>query len=310
MIGKGGTTGKNYVHPANHVGGPSSTDPNAPLYGTRFRLKSSVDLSTLPASLQTIGNALKKYGAILTDGSGIPAFSLCFQIDGYTAYTWDDLGVYQRVLSDRGLTADKFEVVKPPDYPNVIHYTGDCNRLAYPTDTCTFTPVRNDCNFSPQCDVILLLTNQLRSAAGKPLLTCNAKLTAAAQSHTTDMITHNYYSHTGFDSSNPASRVTAAGYAYAAVAENIAAGSTNASAVFLNWKNSPANAANLNNVAFKNIGCAYGYSTATTYKAYWTVVFGAPKTARRSLEEDNQLSAHPLIMDEPEYMGEAVVMSE
>jgi hypothetical protein len=55
-------------------GGPSSTDPNAPIYGTRFRLKSSFDPTTRLTE-KPIGNgalavvaALKKYGMFLADG--------------------------------------------------------------------------------------------------------------------------------------------------------------------------------------------------------------------------------------------------
>jgi hypothetical protein len=81
-----------YVHPATHagtyqifikiktkikrlcLGGPISTDPNAPIYGTRMRLKASFDpttqLTNKPPSNATIAvvNALKKYGMFLADG--------------------------------------------------------------------------------------------------------------------------------------------------------------------------------------------------------------------------------------------------
>jgi hypothetical protein len=147
-----------YVHPANHVGGPKSTDPNAPLYGTRLRLKSTFDVNKCltsgdyndPQWLVAIVKALKQYGAILTDGDGIPAFSLCFERsfaypgpDGKNP--WEYLGIEQRALTQWcGITAADFQVVAPPDYNvttrkfPVINYRGDCTPIPFPTDTCAF----------------------------------------------------------------------------------------------------------------------------------------------------------------------------
>jgi len=140
QIGNGTAPQPSYVHPANHLGGPSSPNPNAPPYGTRFRLKKNVNLSGLPHNLQVICRALQTYGAILTDGDNSPAFSLSFQVDGYdpnTNSTWNDLGISQRVLSDNGINATSFEVVITPDYPTMIHYKGNCDLLPIPTTTCS-----------------------------------------------------------------------------------------------------------------------------------------------------------------------------
>ena len=60
-----------YVRPATHAGGPSSTNPDAPPYGVRFRLKASFDETPYNASARVILRAMKKYGMILSDGGNI-----------------------------------------------------------------------------------------------------------------------------------------------------------------------------------------------------------------------------------------------
>jgi len=61
-----------YVAPAVHCASSVSdpTNPSYPPLGMRVRLKASVDVSSYPARMQVILNALKKYGMILADGAG------------------------------------------------------------------------------------------------------------------------------------------------------------------------------------------------------------------------------------------------
>ena len=66
-----------YLWPARHQAG-STSSPNAPAMGQRFRLKASVKESDFPASVRPIITALKTYGAINADNgsawylSGVP----------------------------------------------------------------------------------------------------------------------------------------------------------------------------------------------------------------------------------------------
>lgn len=68
---------RTYLWPASHYAS-SSTDPNRPAMGERFRLKASVDESTFPVQVRPIIVALKTYGAIVADNgsawylSGVP----------------------------------------------------------------------------------------------------------------------------------------------------------------------------------------------------------------------------------------------
>lgn len=60
----GTPTGNSYVWPASHYASSTSA---APPMGTRFRLKASYDISGLTPEAMVVAQALKTYGAILTD---------------------------------------------------------------------------------------------------------------------------------------------------------------------------------------------------------------------------------------------------
>jgi hypothetical protein len=60
------STQHGYVLPAEHYAS-SSTDPNLPPMGLRFRLKASFDISTYSAANQVILQALKTYGMMVAD---------------------------------------------------------------------------------------------------------------------------------------------------------------------------------------------------------------------------------------------------
>jgi hypothetical protein len=96
-----------YVAPATHAGGPESTDPNAPPYGVRFRLKADFDESGYTEPQKVVLEALKTHGMLLSDGGEIP---LTFADDRKTTAKWADLGIDSNSFSD--ITVDQFEVVE------------------------------------------------------------------------------------------------------------------------------------------------------------------------------------------------------
>lgn len=113
-----------YVRPATHAGGPSATDADAPVYGTRWRLRGDFDTSTLPNdSARAIARALQRYGMALADGGNI---ALTFESDRFAPITWDSIGIDSRSLDV--ITPSDFEVVDtgPP-----IELTYDCARTPY-----------------------------------------------------------------------------------------------------------------------------------------------------------------------------------
>lgn len=115
--------------------------------------------------------------------------------------------------------------------------------LAQPTATtipASTTPERTDNPPSPTgtesaaCSVtgdasfeaaLIALINQERTDRGMPSLVTESQLTAAARVHSRDMACEDFLSHTGSDGSSPGDRVTAQGYSFNALGENIYAGS-------------------------------------------------------------------------------------
>ena len=109
-----------YVHPASHAGGPSSTDPDAPPFGVRFRLKQDFDEAGYSDGEKVILHALKTYGMLLADGGNI---ALTFADDRSTTAKWDEVEIDPRSFS--AIDVSDFEVV---DLGPEIPVTNDCVR--------------------------------------------------------------------------------------------------------------------------------------------------------------------------------------
>lgn len=137
---------------------------------------------------------------------------------------------------------------------------------------------------------VVTLTNEHRIAHGCAPLTIDPKLAAAAQAHSQDMATNDYFNHTCPAGSSTADRVTIAGYAWSRVAENIAAGHASPETVVQEWMQSPGHRDNILNCALREIGVGYYYqaddranvrlsnnSIGGPYGSYWTQVLAAPR---------------------------------
>lgn len=114
------------------------------------------------------------------------------------------------------------------------------------------------------------------SYAVAPALTHNAVISTAALGHSKDMATKNFFSHTGSNGSTVGTRVTAAGFKWSYVNENIAAGYTTTTAVVNGWLASSGHCANMMNPKATRIGVGYAYNANATYKHYWTMVAAKP----------------------------------
>ncbi|WP_219966463.1 CAP domain-containing protein [Deinococcus irradiatisoli] len=106
-------------------------------------------------------------------------------------------------------------------------------------------------------------------------LTWNALLAASAQAHAEDMAAHNYFSHTSLDGRTFDQRITATGYLWRSVAENIAAGQQTPAEVMTGWIASTGHCKNIFNPVLKELGV--GYATGGTYGKYWVQDFGTPR---------------------------------
>ncbi|MFC3151413.1 CAP domain-containing protein [Litoribrevibacter euphylliae] len=108
-------------------------------------------------------------------------------------------------------------------------------------------------------------------------LTWNCDLEAAALSHSTDMATNNFFSHTGSDGLSVSNRVDAQNYNWSAVGENIAAGQTSVTQVVTGWLNSEGHCRNIMNGNFTEFGSSRVDSATADYPTYWTQVFARPR---------------------------------
>ncbi len=143
------------------------------------------------------------------------------------------------------------------------------------------------CNLTDFAASALARINQWRAsgadcgAEGKfgpaPAVAWNDALTQAALGHSQDMVAHNFFSHTGSNGSTMGQRITAAGYAWSAAGENIAAGQTSVNSVVDGWIASPGHCANIMNPGYVHIGlaCVSGTS-ANAYPTYWTLDLAKP----------------------------------
>ena len=104
-------------------------------------------------------------------------------------------------------------------------------------------------------------------------LSWNSKLESAAASQSQYMQSNNSLTHTGPGDSTVGDRVTAAGYTWSRVGENIAVGYGTVEDVMQGWVDSPGHCANLMNPNFKVVAVALN---AGSNDDYWTMDLAAP----------------------------------
>ena len=125
---------------------------------------------------------------------------------------------------------------------------------------------------------VIRLTNNFRIQNGLSPLSVDTNLTEAAQYHSQNMATADFFSHRDPANQNSRDRATRFGYESRSVGENIAAGQLTPQAVFNSWLNSPGHRNNMLNANWNEIGVGYYYlqndSGSVNYRAYWTQVFG------------------------------------
>lgn len=110
-----------------------------------------------------------------------------------------------------------------------------------------------------------------------PPLRWNAALEQAAVGHSEWMQANDTFSHTGADGSTVGTRVTAAGYAWKMVGENIAAGQPDVPSVIAAWLASEGHCRNIMHPDFVDVALAMKPGTSSnTYRTWWTLDFGRP----------------------------------
>jgi len=115
-------------------------------------------------------------------------------------------------------------------------------------------------------------TNSQRLANGVPALKLNSKLDAAAQANADDMAARDYWSHYTPEGNPPWVWVNNQGYAYQALAQNLATGFSDEQSTIDGWMASPPHRENLLNATYSEVG--FGYANSPNY----TSAGGGPMT--------------------------------
>lgn len=106
----------------------------------------------------------------------------------------------------------------------------------------------------------------------------HAQTELAALAHAQYLQQNNQFSHTGSGGSSVGDRLTATGYVWQTVGENIAAGYTDLATVLQGWLDSPGHCVNLMNGSFTDLGVALVNGTSSnTYRTYWGMVLARPR---------------------------------
>jgi hypothetical protein len=104
-----------YLYPGSHTANPGNTNRAIqPPMGARFRLKASVDISTLNPQSKVVAQALKDYGLIVADnGSAFYLTGASYSVGATNqfALTWNDNDVQDTVHGLKSLLFTNFEVV-------------------------------------------------------------------------------------------------------------------------------------------------------------------------------------------------------
>lgn len=203
-----------------------------------------------------------------------PARSVWIRITGAT----DDAAV-ERMVGQRFC-----DQVRDPRLQNIGAYGQGKSGLWIIVAQPFVTPPARDA--AAVSRLVLALTNQARAHArtcgwrrfaAAPPLSLAPALARAARVHSRDMVTHDFFSHTGSDGSTPGQRVTRTGYRWSMVGENIASGSRTPQEVVAGWLASPHHCANIMTAGFRQMGVAFAVDRRSAQVIDWTEDFGAPR---------------------------------
>ena len=119
------------------------------------------------------------------------------------------------------------------------------------------------------------LVNEERRLLALPALEADTVLSRAARVHAEDMARRGTVSHQGSDGSDPSQRVTAVGYSWIWVGENIAAGQESPDEVVLGWLRSEGHRANILSPGAVSAGLAMARSSEGEFGTHWVMVYAA-----------------------------------
>lgn len=122
----------------------------------------------------------------------------------------------------------------------------------------------------PEESQVFALLNQVRAQYGRGALQCDPQASNVARSHSQDMCTRGYFSHTSLDGRAPWDRLQAGGVQFNSAGENIAMGYQSPQQVHDGWMNSSGHRQNMLGSSWTRVGIGMIRCGGTPY---WTEAF-------------------------------------
>lgn len=120
------------------------------------------------------------------------------------------------------------------------------------------------------------LINIERTSRGLRPLIIEARLVIAAQEHSDDMATHNFFGHTGSDGRDLWQRLLDIGYSAQLAGEIIAGGQSTPAQAVAGWMDSDGHRMLILHPDLVHLGVGYAYNENSALKHYWTVDLAQP----------------------------------
>lgn len=215
-------------------------------------------------TLQNKGNRVA--GSLIQNADNRFTFTPSKTLAPFTVYT---VNVSEEVMSQEGLTGNAFSWE--------FTTTGDLGETSQTViDSCM-----NERDIS-MLDSVNKARSQSRICGNesKPATTkirWNCLVEKAAQIHSDDMASKNFFDHTGSDGSSAGDRITRVGYNWRGWGENIAAGQPDVASVMQGWLESPGHCKNIMGASHKEFGLGYTVNNNSQYRLYWTQNFATAR---------------------------------
>ncbi len=150
-----------------------------------------------------------------------------------------------------------------------VAVAGACGGFAG-TTTAVAAPVLH-----PQERALCQQINAFRAANGRAALRVSTPLTRAAKWMSRDMAVHDTFDHIDSRGRDFDRRVAAFGYRGMTKAENLAAGESEASAAFKQFKRSSSHRKGMLSARLKTVGIGRAHRADSMFGWYWSTTFGA-----------------------------------
>lgn len=141
---------------------------------------------------------------------------------------------------------------------------------------------------------VLAAVNAVRARHGLAALVPDVRLVEAARLHSRDQAAvGGSMGHIGSDGSAPGDRLAAAGYDWAMVSENVAAGYATAAAVVAAWLDSPPHRSTILSPGAVHAGIGYVGGSPGSMRHFWTLDVASPRAGGGGGGADGSRACHP-----------------